>query len=123
MEVKYRFWATVFIWTITTIVGLLLDVDPDMAMGVLVVLASTVLISTGFIWNWGRLPLEMDRVIKSPREQEKPKRATGDNVALLRELLTDDELEAVKARLVDDMTDNYDDGELSLSALLEEDQK
>jgi hypothetical protein len=58
-------------------------------------------------------------------DREKAKRSVNDKIALLRELLDDDELVAVKARLMADVTGSHydDDGELPLSALLDDDAR
>jgi hypothetical protein len=124
MEVKVRFFTTVFIWAVAVVAGLLLSPAPYNEIATLFIIASTVLISMGFVWNWGRLPLSMTETGRSREGQTKAKRGMRDKAALLRELLDEDELEAVKRRLMADVSGEYDDddGELPLAALLEPDE-
>ncbi len=120
MGTKPRLFATVFIWTVAVLVGMALEIPTGFIIPVLGIIAGTVLICMGFIWNWGQLPLTMD----APAQSGKAKRSVSDRAALLRELLDDDELEAVKARLMADISGNhYDDGELPLTALLDEEEQ
>ena len=90
-----------------------------------VIVIGSLLIMLGYVWNWGNLPLTASAPEKPTRESEKAKRTVNDKIALLRELLDDDELEAVKARLMADVTGSryHDDGELPLSALLDQDAR
>ena len=97
--------------------------DPlNSEMGGLVIIIATFLIMMGFVWNWGNLPLTASTSEKAAPNREKAKRSANDKIALLRELLDEDELAAVKARLMADVTNSHyeDDGELPLSALLDD---
>ncbi len=119
MGPKSRLFATVFIWAVIISAGSSMDVPPGSEMLTLGIFAMIILLCMGFIWNWGRLPLSTAMSAKSG----KAKRSASSKYALLRELLDDEELEAVRAFLMDDISGNhYDDGELPLEALLEQDE-
>ena len=126
MDAKSRLIATLFIWTLATVaVSSMNDPFHDDIAGFGIV-AGLILLCMGFIWNWGSLPLQSDKPAQtSTRSAEKTKRSASDKVAILRELLDDDELDALKSRLADDMAggSRFDDGELSLSQLLEQDKR
>ncbi len=122
MGPKYRIFATLIVWGFAAIavsVGMRMPVPAGLEIPILAILTLAGLICMGFIWNWGRLPLSVDM----PMQSGKAKRSASSKAALLRELLDDEELDAVKARLMTDISGNhYDDGELPLEALLEQDE-
>ncbi len=120
MDSKTRFWATAIIWLFGAIaISVTSPFNPGESWASATVVLGIVLAiiaSTGFVWNWGRLS-----AAHPDAAQGKAKRSSGDRVALLRELLDDDELEALKARLVSEMSNgHYDDGELPIAALMDE---
>lgn len=78
-----------------------------------IMVIAAAIVSTGFVWNWGSLPLTADAGGEQA-QYEKAKRR--DRVAALMDMLSDDELEALRARLADDEGEGR-----SLGALLSDD--
>ena len=102
--------------------GASLDVG-NVVMTIIVTIAA--LGATGFVWSFGAP--NMGNTYISSETQGKGKRAPSDKLSMLRELLTEDELDAFKQRLMDETAgqhdDNYTDGELPLAALLDDEKQ
>lgn len=123
MDTRSRLLTTLFIWAVGIVAVSSMNDPFHSDFAGFAVIAALVLFCMGFVWNWGMLPLRDDQPMQmiTPARAEKAKRSASDKAALLRELLDDDELEALKARLMDDVRggDHFDDGELPLARLLD----
>ncbi len=72
-------------------------------MVISIVIAGVALVSTGFVWNWGDLPV-IESQSKKQSAEDKLKR--GERVERLIELMDADELYELRRRLEDDYGDN-----------------
>lgn len=128
MGSRERVVTTIVIWvfSMAAVVGSIPLNSGNVDGGVVAMLVLGALLGTGMVWNWGRLPLVIDG---EQAASGKSKRSRGDRVSVLRELLTDDEFDAFKQRLMDEASnsvhygeDNFagSDGELPLATLLDD---
>lgn len=100
MDGKTRVGMTVFIWlTLLTAITLIITLTRSIDNGVIYALIGTtamvLIFSTGFLWNWGRLPLTSSTGAYPNAEKNK----RPDRVNAILNALTDDELEALRYRL------------------------
>ncbi len=116
MDSETRFRTTKYIWGTFLVIACFVSMDWMFTgrglafehMIIFMLLAAAAMISTGFVWNWGMR-------LNTTEEHEKAKRLN--RVDSMLELLSADELEALRMRLADD-----DEGaQPGLESLLPED--
>jgi len=115
MDSRSRLFATLIIWTayvLVLVLGIPASNMSGNSAGIVALFGGFAgFLTTGFFWNWGRLPLAGS----TPQtEAEKSKRRT--HVERVLDSLSDDEIEVLRRRLSTD-----DDESVSLNTLMGQD--